>query len=409
MARGVCEWIFDHLFERGWLNKGDICIDPFFGIGTTGVIGASRGVQVYGVELEHKFCRLCEENFKLHRHTWETFGDPLPICFQGDSRELGKVLGSVLFRGGGRLVGADVCVGSPPYEGSVNSQSHGIDWSKAGQATGNRKRGEGCKQEETLRSQLKYDECSEGQLGAMKSGDVDAVISSPPYQGSQQSQDGEFVMDSTDANPTARKLDSRTYFPATMDSDGQLTSLPAGDVADAIVSSPPYEGSMMCGEYADPKKCAEREKRYLAAHPELKGKRPNHAEYGQSTENLGNKLRDTFWHAAREIVQQCYAILKPGGIAAWVLKDFVRDGKRVPFSDDWRKLCESVEFQTVEWIKASLVKEERHPSLFGGDEVRTKQRKGFFRRLAEKKGSPRIDHEDVLIMQKDSSCLLSQG
>ena len=404
MARGVCEWIFDHLFERGWLNKGDICIDPFFGIGTTGVIGASRGVQVYGVELEHKFCRLCEENFKLHRHTWETFGDPLPICFQGDSRELGKVLGSVLFRGGGRLVGADVCVGSPPYEGSVNSQSHGIDWSKAGQATGNRKRGEGCKQEETLRSQLKYDECSEGQLGAMKSGDVDAVISSPPYQGSQQSQDGEFVMDSTDANPTARKLDSRTYFPATMDSDGQLTSLPAGDVADAIVSSPPYEGSV-----GTPSVGAIQQQGGWGSGGDISARSENcyRAKYGESDGQLGHTTGDTFWTAAREIVQQCHAILKPGGIAVWVCKDFVRAGKRVPFSDDWRRMCEACGFETLEWIKASLIKREEQPGLFGEPVVKERAKKSFFRRLAEAKGSPRIDHEDVLIMQKDSSCLQS--
>jgi hypothetical protein len=32
--------------------------------------------------------------------------------------------------------------------------------------------------------------------------------------------------------------------------------------------------------------------------------------------------------------------------------------------------------------------------------ARLKERKSFFRRLAEKKGSPRIDHEDVIIMRK---------
>src|SRR5205814_1976665 len=39
---------------------------------------------------------------------------------------------------------------------SVNSEQHGIDWTKAGPATGNRKRGQGTKHEETLRAQLSY-------------------------------------------------------------------------------------------------------------------------------------------------------------------------------------------------------------------------------------------------------------
>jgi len=55
----------------------------------------------------------------------------------------------------------------------------------------------------------------------------------------------------------------------------------------------------------------------------------------------------------------------------------------------------------VEWIKASLVKQDSHPSLFGDDPVvKTTIRKSFFRRLAEAKGSPAIDHEDVIIVRK---------
>jgi hypothetical protein len=47
-------------------------------------------------------------------------------------------------------------ISSPPYETSINADQHGIDWTKAGPATGNRKRGEGCKHEETFRAQLNY-------------------------------------------------------------------------------------------------------------------------------------------------------------------------------------------------------------------------------------------------------------
>ncbi len=46
-----------------------------------------------------------------------------------------------------------------------------------------------------------------------------------------------------------------------------------------------------------------------------------------------------------------------------------------------------------------LVKERVETTLFG--EVRSKvERKSFFRRLAEKKGAPRVDWEEVLILRK---------
>jgi DNA modification methylase len=93
--------------------------------------------------------------------------------------------------------------------------------------------------------------------------------------------------------------------------------------------------------------------------------------------------------------------LRPGGYAAWVCKDFVRKGQRVPFSDQWQQLCEAVGFEPVERIAAMLVDDHGDQlDIFGGATARLKERKSFFRRLAEKKGSPRIDHEDVIIMRK---------
>lgn len=54
----------------------------------------------------------------------------------------------------------------------------------------------------------------------------------------------------------------------------------------------------------------------------------------------------------------------------------------------------------VERIHAMLVAENRSPALFGGEHVKRTERKSFFRRLAEKNGSPRIDHEEILVMRK---------
>jgi hypothetical protein len=47
-------------------------------------------------------------------------------------------------------------------------------------------------------------------------------------------------------------------------------------------------------------------------------------------------------------------------------------------------------------VRYVMVKERRHPSLFGDEIVERREVKGFFRRLAEEHGAPPIDWEEVL-------------
>ena len=311
-ARGLLERIFDHLFERGWLKRGDICVDPFGGIFTTGIIGASRGVRVFGCELEPKFHALAQANIKLHRRAWEEFGDPIPVCVCGDSRNLVEILGPVI---------ANCVVSSPPF-GEAHSGG-GIT------ATGTPHQG---RASGTGGYRLDMHGTTPGQLGNMKPGDVDSIVSSPPWGNEEPS------------NASKEWHQSR-------DSIGKNNSLGVG-------------------------------------------------HYGDTPGNIGNDTGSTFWEAAQIILAQCFAILRPGGIAVFVLKDFVRAGKRVDFSDQWRRAAEACGFVTVEWIRASLIKEDRHPGLFGEDVVKTTKRASFFRRLAEAKGSPAIDWESVIITRK---------
>jgi hypothetical protein len=59
---------------------------------------------------------------------------------------------------------------------------------------------------------------------------------------------------------------------------------------------------------------------------------------GGNDSQVGNMKDDTFWAAAKEIVTQCHQILKQGGHAVFVVKDFVRKGQKVDFTGDWRRL-----------------------------------------------------------------------
>jgi 16S rRNA G966 N2-methylase RsmD len=325
MSRGLIVRIFDHLFARGWLQPGGIVVDPFGGIGSTGIEAASRGCRAFLCELEPRFVDLAKANFELHRRTWEACGDPLPVIVQGDSRRLCEVLGPVM---------ADCVVGSPPFLGA-----HA-----------------GCATDEETRQRAN--------AGLLRRSGTDY----------------------TDYGQTP----------------GQLGAMPPGNVADCIVSSPPYEGCLSSRGDMDRREAVEQKAATVggAKWGRNKDGSASNDNYG-SDENIGNNTGETFWTAAREIVQQCHQILRPGGVAVWVCKDFVRKGSRVPFSADWLRLCEACGFEPVEWIKASLVKETAHPSLFDDEPiVERTERKSFFRRLAEKKGSPRIDHEDVLIVRK---------
>ncbi len=96
----------------------------------------------------------------------------------------------------------------------------------------------------------------------------------------------------------------------------------------------------------------------------------------------------------------CFEALKPGGYLYCVVKDYVKKKARVPLCDDTLKLLQHVGFLPVARARAMLVEETRTADLFAGETVQVKQRKSFFRRLAESKGSPRIDWEEVIICRK---------
>lgn len=516
-ARGLIAKIYVYMLAQEMLRPGDVVVDPFGGIGCGGIVAASWGLQWVGCELEEKFVALGQQNIALHRRTWESFKDPIPVLVRGDSRKLRENLQGIMVRGGilgGTL--ADCCVSSPPFS-TPDCQPIGSRKEYGGQTVRKNYARDGLKPEDTYGQ-------TPGQLGAMKPGDVAAVVSSPPYSGDSEKcdrtgderarrraeetgyrqglgcfktseaygrSDGQLGglptghVDSVITSPpyaevsvakNSKGIDRRkqweTYrsqgggmsyeaFAAQQErhsgdygsSDGQLSRLPAGQV-DSVVSSPPYAETLTGDNTARETAEESRAKRVteggslgqscrhqgyggpgnlgnlkagavdsVVTSPPYEGIRQDGGRIAQEgvggfgaytdepadywhtqrdQNNLGNlKTGETFWGAAAMIVAECYAILKPGGWSAWVCKDFVRNKARVPFCDDWCRLLESQGFVVTTRVHAMLVKETSHPDLFGGaDHVRTKERKSFFRRLAEKKGSPRIDFEEVLFARK---------
>jgi len=398
-SRGLIRQIYAHLLEQGYLKEGDTVVDPFGGVALGALEAMVNGCNWVGVELEQKFVDLGSQNIALwnKRYAGKLRKWGAACLLKGDSRELIAVLGRN---------GIDCAVSSPPFVESLSSGKLSDEMKTEMASRGHKpsKSGESATYGADPRN-----------LGNLKVGNVDSVISSPPYSsdtvhGRPSGRDSEFF-----AGRTIGEHGLENYGTT----PGQLGAMKPGAL-DGAVSSPPFMHSDIRG--VDKTIAKERfngDYRYSTETPtdqkiggdrNSKEAREARKHRAESVANLGNIVVeganeminvDTFWTDARTIVEQTYAALKPGGCAAWVVKSFVRNKQIVDFPGQWRQLCEAVGFETLEEIHAMLVEEKgTQIDTENKHHVKTVERKSFFRRLAESKGSPRIDFETVWVMRK---------
>jgi hypothetical protein len=375
MARGLTRRIYDHLFAEGWLAPGSVVIDPFGGIAGTALEAMLHGCAWVGCELEPRFVALANQNLDLWRSRYATLpgfcGDARIV--QGDSRELLR-----------HVAAAGCVVSSPPYSdcpvdvyganpggglaGSNSSATSHREW-KTGDRYGT----------------------TPGQLGAMRAGDFAAAVASPPF-GAMDTPGRTGFVQTTGPSKTPYSPEAIARREANIATSPGNLALARMDVA---VSSPPYEGSE--GTPSGGRLQA------LSGGSLGSGAQAAHgmtASYGNTDGQIGHQSGDSFWSAAAQIVAQTHAALAPGGHAAWVVKGFVRNKQLVDFPGQWRALCESAGFTTLHEHHALLTEHRgAQHTLDGGTTEMTTERKSFFRRLAERKGSPRIDWETVYCME----------
>jgi DNA modification methylase len=296
----------------------------------------------------------------------------------------------------------ELVVGSPPYaEQSIQKNSPSIDRKK--QYKTYRSQGGGASFEAFCRTQELHSQdygSSEGQLGSLKEGDFDLICSSPPYAETStdkpmtDEERQKFIEGQRKSHPgrSDKALIKMTHkWTGYPDSLGQLGKMPEGSF-DAVVSSPPYSDIRQDGGSS---------RNGYKGLTNYSGEPRNYWPTQRDQGNLGNVPPDTFWSASRIILEQCYKLLKPGGHAIWVTKSYCKKGAIVDFPGRWKTLCESVGFKLVCRHKAMLVKSfGKQITITGEDEEISVERKSFFRRLAESKGAPRIDYEEVLCFEK---------
>jgi len=419
----LIQTIYQHCLEEGFLRPGDTCADPFGGVALGGLDAALSGIQWIGIELEARFHAIahgfdcggsaakheaCSQqgDHAAHHVTgnlelWNRrFGHlpqwVAPTLLQGDSRRLGDVLRKQV----------ECAVSSPPFQQSLQA-SAGIDLARRRHVAAML----GIPQAEVTPvdmaepAQTSYG-TSPGQLGALPPGSLDACLSSPPWAGTAAS---DWHLDSSPERfaklyalyqAQGGGMTAEQYRAACQKQQGgygtapaQLGNLPAGTVeavVDGLISSPPWDDGA-------PSLPPER-KRETNRRNDHGGPGPQY----QAMAQLGEP--DTFWSAAATIIAQVVALLKPNGIACWVVKAYVRDGQIVDFPGQWRALCESLGLVTLHEHHALLVEDHgTQGGLFGEDTTHRTEKKSFFRRIYEKAHPENaINHEVIFCMQKPS-------
>lgn len=496
----LIERIYDYMIDRGWLCKGDVVGDPFGGIAGGAIHAAYKGLRWIGVELEARFVELGRANIELHRKKWEGLGDPVPMLVQGDSRFFARIVGYAV---------ACACT-SPPYISGGHHADQTGAWNTNGRGQGGTKDVAGYGATTGQIGQLQpgdldaactsppyanslnaggadtantdgYERAmqgrkdryghSEGQIGDCPTGEVGAVVSSPPYAecikgdhkeeetaaesraarntpggplGKSQRFGGygaaegnignlkEGTVDGVATSPpflTARSdttcssggiskegyaradggtddVGARTFNGGSGEhrAEGNIETLPAGDV-DGVTTSPPWmancEGHRSAEKFKDESAILAAGRGNGASDEAVlaQAKRDAEKKYGDSEGQIGRENGETYWQAMRKVYEQCFLAIKPGGVMACIVKDYINDKKRVRLCDDTLRLLVAVGFTPLERVHAMLTRETTTDGLFG-TETKKKDRKSFFRRLAEKKGAPRIDEEEVIFVRK---------
>lgn len=299
----------------------------------------------------------------------------------------------------GRLTdeGFDASIGSPPYADSLKPETPEQTEAKQKRIAKSKTLYDGRKLESSSPGKAALGGgygITDGNLGAMPEGQMDASISSPSFAGNSGGR-GDASRNGID--PALFDRSSGGMKRGTGDSEDNLDHLPMTGF-DSAVSSPAYGE----GEKGHPSLGSVNQDNWGNEGTNIAGRRGKNGRYGQSENQIANENPVTFWAASKEILLQCYLLLKPGAYSFWVVKMYVKNSKLVDFPGQWLKLCEVCGFEHVETIIAWQTEDKgTNYDLDGGKQKKVVRRQSFFR-LLHIKNHPElaIDSEIVLVMRK---------
>jgi hypothetical protein len=301
---------------------------------------------------------LARRNFALHADKLARLCCPQPEMILGDSRLLCHQLAGLMLREARTFCGA---VTSPPYA-DIAAGAGGLNTKPPRNSS-----------DQSGRNADAPSQQADQHYGA-------GAITSPPYQ--------DMPVEGTGMTSKARLDPShKNYRPSWVEKAkrGYFEGKVQGSV-----TSPPYVSG---GHHTDV---------FDAWNVNSRGQqiKKETAGYGKNGAQIGLLKQGAYWAAMEAVYSQLLQALRPGGVFCVVVKDYVKGGKRMALCDDTWNLLHMIGFQHLERIRAMLVQEYEHEDLFTGTVKSKTERKSFFRRLAESKGSPAIDFEEVLFVMK---------
>jgi hypothetical protein len=280
MALPLCDRIFQHLEQLGYLKPGVTVVDPMAGTGRTALVASLRGYKTISIELEDKFVKMQEQNRELLK------ADGWSIV-KGDARKLSELLAEKGCAG----------VVSPPYGDLPVVNYDAPKWTKYFQDMLDEKgyiEWRGKKYTEQEWRSLNHGRIDGRTMTGVPKGDTGyAAVVSPPYGSSEITTQGSFKSRFNDS-PPARDVhrSGKGYSPGNPDNIGNLPDRPL-----AAVFSPPHADTLKGGggpnyyEFLQQAKGLPPEEWKKAEREWQRNRAENMARYSQNGQNIGN-LKD---------------------------------------------------------------------------------------------------------------------
>jgi DNA modification methylase len=414
--------LIDFLIKH-YTKEGDVVLDPLAGTYSTCVLAALSNRIGVGVEIEDKFYKWGLEAKKLVEEYPTLLPKGKMVVLKGDARKLSELLKHV-----------DVVITSPPYANAVKDGGGPNYYEFLAKAKGLPHEDWVKKEREWQRSWKGYSD-SEENIGNLPLGNIDVVITSPPYSNviSRQGGDlkvknvgistltareysenpsniGNLPMGSVDVvitsppytntaaeNPNVLELQKRgwihkgdlaKFLPQNLSADN-IGNLPLG-LIDCIITSPPYASVDNVKKNSEEfwRKAKESGRRWGSKPPSGTEDKTQTSEGNIAKLPLdSNKKRETYLEAMLKVYSEMWKVLKPNGLAIIIVKPFIRRRKVVDLPYITYLLMAKVGFTIEKLYKLRL------------------KQKSFWRILYYKKNpnAPRIAHEYVIVARKASA------
>jgi 16S rRNA G966 N2-methylase RsmD len=441
------------ILER-YTKPGEWVLDPMAGTFSTCILASLLNRNAVGVDLEQRFVELGKQNSALFDRLGEL------VILQGDARNLtavltkGQVYDKIIssppyadqnardrkpdttrnVRGRGNIGApyqADAVITSPPYA-DTKKQPAKIDLEKqfCNMETNTRPDTQNRHtpgRQRAIESMVSGYSEEKNNIGNLPYGNVDTVVTSPPFANSNTEAGGEkgkrgvdprtrVKKDYVDVSkenignlPYGKKFDKIILSPPyenavhptrqTKDSaieklrekgfsedwirqhhtqpHGQSTGSGGAGYVDEIISSPPYEEAQKGGGLA-----AKGSYPNLLHDNEISDRAYSDQTHNFTAGNIGSLKTDNYLQAMLKVYAECFKVLKPGGVMVLITKNFVRSKQIVRLDLDTIELCEKAGFTFLErWY--------RHLTSFS-----------FWVVLQYRKTGVRVEYEDILVFRK---------